>query len=97
VIDDETILSSFEGHTIFSIYFDDIRVYEAILAQLSEVEFEDEENTLGDEIECSFLRRLIVVLKLRTGDLKRRASTKEAEEDLGDNLNGCMAQFRYGI
>jgi hypothetical protein len=30
-IDHETILSTFEGHTIFSIYFDDIRVYEAIL------------------------------------------------------------------
>ena len=41
-IDPETILAVFEGHTIFSIYFDNIIVYEQILTQLVDKEFEDE-------------------------------------------------------
>jgi len=33
-IDTETILCMYEGHTIFSIFFDKIEVYEQILYQL---------------------------------------------------------------
>ena len=43
-IDPATILSTFEGHTIFSIYYEDVRVYEQIYHQLTETEFEEEEN-----------------------------------------------------
>ena len=43
-IDLETILSVYEGRTIFSIYFDKIQVYEQIHSQLTDQEFEPEEN-----------------------------------------------------
>ena len=43
-IDLETILSVYEGRNIFSIYFDQIQVYEQINSQLADQEFEPEEN-----------------------------------------------------
>ena len=43
-IDPEAILSVYEGRTIFSIYFDSILVYEQLFSQLTEHEFEPEEN-----------------------------------------------------
>ena len=43
-IDPEAILSVYEGRTIFSIYFDQIQVYEQLHSQLTEHEFEPEEN-----------------------------------------------------
>ena len=52
-IDLESILSVYEGNTIFSIYFDQIQVYEQLHSQLTEEEFEDEENYQGVEVENS--------------------------------------------
>ena len=52
-IDLESILSVYEGNTIFSIYFDKIQVYEQLHSQLTEEEFEDEENYQGVEVENS--------------------------------------------
>ena len=50
-IDIDTILSTFEGHTIFSIYFDNIQVYEQILEQLDAIEFPEETGLTGNSIE----------------------------------------------
>ena len=58
-IDPEAILSVYEGRTIFSIYFDQIQVYEQLHSQLTENEYEPEENYQGVEIESSYLRRLL--------------------------------------
>ena len=65
----KTILSTFEGHTIFSIYFEDVRVYEQIYNQLSEMEFAEEENSAGLQVENSYLRRLIQILQLPSTSL----------------------------
>lgn len=76
-IDTQSILSTYEGHTIFSIFWDSIRVYEQILFQLSEREFPLEEDFNGVDCENSQLRRLYRVLKIPTGDLLNRKDQKE--------------------
>ena len=58
-IDPETILSIYEGRTIFSIYFDTILVYEQLHSQLMSQNFEQEESLNGEMIENSYLRRLL--------------------------------------
>lgn len=52
-IDKQTILCNFQGHTIFSIFFDHIKVYEAITDQYEDEEFEDEEDIYGNDCENS--------------------------------------------
>ena len=65
-IDQEFMLSVFEGHTVFSIYFDQIRVYDAVVQSVQDiVASEDEE---ADE-ESSFRRRLFRILTLPTWDV----------------------------
>ena len=65
------MLSTYEGHTIFSIFFDSIAVYELILMQLREMEFPSEEDFDGLDVENGSLRRLYRALNLPTGDLLR--------------------------
>lgn len=68
-IDETTIVSTFDGHTIFSIYHEDVRVYEQIYNQLTEKEFEDEENIQGQQVEQSYLRRLMQILNTPSNSL----------------------------
>ena len=90
-IDLETILSVYEGRNIFSIYFDQIQVYEQIHSQLTDQEFEPEENFQGAEIENSFLRRLLQVLRLPATDLNREGKKGNTdEEDLEEKVTGCI-------
>ena len=77
-------MSTFEGRTIFSIYFDNIAVYEQIHSQLYDTEFDDQENKLGRMIENSYLRRLMQILKLPTNDLARKSMLKTEEESVGE-------------
>jgi len=44
MIDPQTIVSSFEGHTIFSIFQEQINVYEQILEQLQGMELPKEDS-----------------------------------------------------
>ena len=41
-IDEMTILSTYQGHTIFSIFLHKIDVYDQILKQLNDLELKDE-------------------------------------------------------
>ena len=43
---DESIVATYEGHTIFSIFLYRVQAYEKILDQLKGQEFEDEFNML---------------------------------------------------
>ena len=70
-IDPESILSIYEGRTMFSIYFDTILVYEQLHSQLMSQNFEQEESLNGEMIENSYLRRLLQILKLPSTDLKK--------------------------
>ena len=63
------MLGTYEGHSIFSLFFDRIEVYEQILSQLQDYEFEEEEDINGQDCESSLLRRLYRVLNLPTDDL----------------------------
>jgi len=69
MIDPEAIFSNYEGHTIFSIFFDRIMTYEQILKQLPQLDLEDEEDINGQDIESSYSRRLYRILNMPTGDL----------------------------
>ena len=71
-----TILSSYEGHTIFSIFWDSIDIYEQILNQLQEEEFPQEEDFNGLDCENSKLRRLFRILNLPTSDLLHKKKDK---------------------
>ena len=77
-IDPESILCVFEGHTAFSLFFDRIRVYEQILAQLEEMEFEPEEDVNGLEVENGYLRRLYRALNVPTGDLAGKQDSSKS-------------------
>jgi hypothetical protein len=68
-IDPQSFLCTYEGHTIFSIFFDTIAVYEQIITQLQEMEFPEEEDFNGTDVENGYLRRLYRTLYLPTGDL----------------------------
>ena len=73
-IDMDTVVATFEGHTIFSLFFDQIQVYENILDQLMSMEFEPDE--IWDvEVENSYLRRLYQILAQPTKDLKPKKAT----------------------
>ena len=41
-IDVDTLLSTYEGHTVFSIYYSHLDVYEKIAEQFHDYQFEDE-------------------------------------------------------
>ena len=69
-IDLDTILSTYEGHTIFSIFQHYYEVYEKIAKQLKEQEFEYEINANKEIIENKALRRLYRILNMPTIDLK---------------------------
>jgi len=75
-IDPQSILCTYEGHTIFSIFFDTIAVYEQIITQLQEMEFPEEEDFNGIDVENGYLRRLYRTLYLPTGDFLHSKLTK---------------------
>ena len=73
----QTIVSSFEGHTIFSIFQEQINVYEQILEQMQGMDLskEDSQKNLNEEPkENSYLRRLYRVLATPTADWKCKES-----------------------
>lgn len=96
----QSLVCTYEGHTLFSIFFDSIQVYEQVLNQLREMEFEMEEDFNGTDIENSYLRRLYRVLYLPTSDfmaskakLSEVLRAREEEEELIARPNGCR-RFR---
>ena len=46
-IDLEAVLSTYEGHTIFSLFWDQIEVIEQILSQIDQMDFPMEDNFDG--------------------------------------------------
>ena len=68
-IDPEAILANYEGHTIFSIFFDRIEVFDQIHEQISAEDFSLMEDINGFKVESSYLKRLHRVLNLPTADL----------------------------
>ena len=83
-IDHETIVAIYQGHTIFSIFQNRVRVVEQILSQLEDQEFEEEDDIYGLDVENSYLKRLYRTLTLPTADWKDRkgfiAKVHEEEE-----------------
>ena len=82
-IDLQTALSTFNGHTLFSIFSESVAVHEQLLNQIMEGEFPDEE--LDDEtvLENNQLRRLYRTLTMPTPDFideKERKAALAAEE-----------------
>ena len=63
-IDLTTVIATFGGNTIFSIYYEEIQVFEKIYSQLAELEFGDEVNKCGKMVENSYLRRLNHILQM---------------------------------
>ena len=53
------------------------------------MEFEPEENIYGIEIENSFLRRLLQVLRLPSNDLKLRKDVDEEEDEVLSFFTKC--------
>ena len=69
-IDLETILSTYDGHTIFSIFQHYYDVYDWILSQMKVQEFSSDINSNKQVIENANLRRLYRILNMPTIDLK---------------------------
>ena len=91
-IDLATIISVYEGHSIFSIFQDHIEVYEQIQLQLESKEFPKEQNQHGDDAENGFLRRLHRVLTMPTSDWKN--SEKARNKVIRDTRStNCCKRF----
>ena len=91
-IDREAILAVYQGHTIFSIFQNDVRVFDQIHDQFAGGEFDEEEDLYGASAENSILRRLHRTLSLPTADWKgRKALIAQIEEDEASPLN-CGAR-----
>ena len=69
-IDMSTILATYEGHTIFSLYTYHPDVYRKIYSQLKDQDFEEEINSQKESLESNILRRLYRILKMPTMDIK---------------------------
>lgn len=105
-IDIESVLSTYEGHTIFSIFADQINVFEKILMQLDDMEFPEEDNFDGQDCENSILRRLYRIMNLPVTDLlklkiKDNDRTSEAEkfaaaEEEANNAN-CIVKTGHWV
>ena len=99
IINPESILCTFDGHTIFSVFWDQIAVYEQIKDQLNSMEFESEEDREGQDRENSYLRRLYRILLMPVGDLQRHdkninISEKDSDEQ---NQNAQLTRARKWI
>ena len=80
-----TILATYAGHTIFSLYIEEPEVYKQILKQFQQGEFEKEQNAEGHEIENTILRRFYRILHMPT------ASMPNMERDNPDiNCKICL-------
>ena len=71
-------MSTIEGHTIFSLYSDQIQVYEQLHKQLREKKYPNQESIEGTWVENSYLGRLMQLLLLPVTDLKRRQPSYDA-------------------
>ena len=68
-IDFQTILSTFKGHSAFSIFAVEEKFHEQMLIQVQEQEFEEEMQEDETTLENNMLRRLFSVLNLPTPDM----------------------------
>lgn len=66
----QTILSTYEGHTVFSIFQHYYGIYQRILNQLKQHKFMTEVNDAKEETESSQLRLLYRILSMPTVDIK---------------------------
>lgn len=85
-IDLETILCTYQGHTIFSIFQENIEVYDQIVSQINHQEFEEEEDFDGQDVENNYQRRLYRILSLPTGDWSSSKQVRENIEDFWEEL-----------
>ena len=86
---DESILATYEGHTVFSIFLYKLQAYEKILDQLKGRDFEDEINIFSKPSENGFLRRLYRILSLPTEELQIKGN-KKLSEDAEFNCRACV-------
>ena len=75
-IDPESVVCTYEGHTIFSIFWDNKKVNELIRDQTKAIKEADEDQD-GQEDNGSYMRRLYRILNLPVGDIKSIKKRKE--------------------
>lgn len=62
---EDTILANYDGHTIFTIFYNISEVYKQLQIYIEDKQYEDED-VLGRLSENNFLRRLYRILNLPT-------------------------------
>lgn len=65
----QTVVSLFDGHTIFSIFNEEERLHQQIYSQIDEGEWPDEEQEDESEVQNNVLRRLYRILTIPTPDM----------------------------
>ena len=85
-IGDKTMLSVYEGHTIFSIFQFNPQVYEQIHKQIRSRTFEESIDAFKNPTENVFLRRLFRILNIPTKTTKLIFDDERCTEDL---MNWC--------
>ena len=74
-IEQDTILSTYEGHTIFSVFLEKLKVFEEILSKFKGSKYEDEQNKMKKMAENSVIRRLYRILSMPTDEIPGRNHT----------------------
>lgn len=65
-------MSSFQGHTAFSIFSNEVKFHEQVLIQIQEGDWLDEEQEDESILENNELRRLFRILTLPTPDIREK-------------------------
>ena len=62
MIDDETLTSSYLGHTVFSLFDNNKKVYQLISESISNRQFTEEQDDEGNNIQHRMLRKLAIIM-----------------------------------
>ena len=65
-IENRALIRIYEGHTIFSIFASQEKLFEHIAEKLKETKFRDEKDIFGNRIQNSFIRKLSIILNMPT-------------------------------
>jgi hypothetical protein len=75
----QTVLCTFNEHTVFSIFANSVKFHEQMLQQVNEQDFLEEEQEDETLLESNILRRLYRVLTLPTPDIEEDNKRENAE------------------
>ena len=85
MIDDETLTSSYLGHTVFSLFENNKKVYQLISESISSRQFAEEQDDEGNSIQHRMLRKLAIIMNTPILKKKDDAASSVAKNSKDNN------------